>query len=195
MNHSTNYATRQFTIPAGGSAEMVRNANFITVLEANAPFKVSFDNGPSSDLETGLTLRTVSEFHRVELINPSAAELTVKVGLGRGDIRDARLVLSGAISSKSVSPDVLNTPLPVNCPDVAVSLLAAANAVRGEIVITNPATAGGKIYVGGDAAAVAGQGVPVDPGQTFGIATAAAIYVRNDTGAVVAVHVAETEFS
>ncbi len=50
---------------------MVRNANFITVLEANAPFEVSFDNGPRSDLETGLTLRTVSEFHRFDPHFPS----------------------------------------------------------------------------------------------------------------------------
>lgn len=191
MNHSTSYATRVFTIPAGGSAEMVRNANFITVLEANAPFEVSFDNGPRSDLETGLTLRTVSEFHRFELINPGADEIRVKVGLGRGDIRDARLVLSGAISSKSLSPNAFYTGAPVVCPNGATTILSGANDNRRELVIVCDEDAAANVYICGYGGAGAGEGLPLAPGQSLTLETSASVYCRNDTGAAVAVAVAE----
>ena len=193
MSNKPTYATRDFTIPANGSVEAARVSSVLTILQADAPFRVSFDNGPLSDMEQGLTMR--EPFSRVELVNETGTDINVKLGFGKGDIRDSRLSFAGQIGTKESMPDVLATPLPVACADAATTPLAAANTKRREIVLTNPSTAGGSIYIGGDAAAVAGQGIPVEPGQTFGLETQAAVYVRNDTGASVSVHLAELEFS
>lgn len=189
---ATTYATRSFTVPANGSVEFVRTASFLTVLDASAAFEISFDNGPRSAMEAGLTLRTQDDFQRVEIINTTGSVLTVKVGLGRGDVRDSRLTLSGSIQADIVAPDVLTTGAPVAAANAAVTLLAAADANRREVLAVVDLSAGGAVYIGGDAAAAAGEGLPVQPGQSLTLTTSAAVYVRNDTGA--AVNVSKAEF-
>lgn len=188
---STSYATRTFTVAAGASVEMVRTASFLTVLEASAPFEVSFDNGPRSDIEQGITLRTYADFNRAEFINPNGDEITIKVGLGRGDVQDARLVISGAVNSKTISPGVFDTGAPVACANAAATALAAADGNRRELIMVNDQDAAGAVYIGGSAGAGVGEGLPLAPGQSLTLETAAAVYCRNDTGAAVAVAVAE----
>lgn len=191
VSNSTNYATRTFTVPAGGSVEQVRNAQFITVLEASAPFRITFDNGPASDIEQGITLRTVAEFSRIEIINPTSDPLAVKIGLGRGEVQDARLVISGAVNSKNLSPGVLNSGAPVACANAAVTQLAAADVNRRELILIHDNDATGPVYVGGAVGAGAGEGLPIQPGQSLTLETASAVFCRNDTGTAVEVAVAE----
>ncbi len=90
------YATRDYKIQAGGSIQIARMSDFLTALEASAPFKVSFDNQPRTDFEAGLTYNTENGFQLVEIINEHETELTVKLGFGRGDIKDSRLTLGAA---------------------------------------------------------------------------------------------------
>lgn len=89
MSNKPTCATRDFTIPANASVEVVRVSNFLTILQADVAFKVSFDNGPRSDMEQDLTMR--DPFERVELINESGTPINVRLGFGKGDIRDSRL--------------------------------------------------------------------------------------------------------
>jgi hypothetical protein len=170
---------------------MVRTASFLTVLEASAPFQVSFDNGPRSDIEQGITLRTYADFNRLEFINQTGDEITIKVGFGRGDVQDARLVISGAVNSKNISPGVFDTGAPVACANAATTALAAADGNRRELILACDEDAAAKVYIGGSAGAGAGEGLPLAPGQSLTLETAAAVYCRNDTGAAVAVAVAE----
>ncbi len=130
-----------------------------------------------------------------ELINPGADEIRVKVGLGRGDIRDARLVLSGAISSKSLSPNAFYTGAPVVCPNGATTILSGSYVNRRELVIVCDEDAAAKVYICGYAGSLAGQGLPLAPGQSLTLETSASVYCRNDTGAAVAVAVAGMAWS
>lgn len=185
------YAVRSFTIPANGSVEAIRDADFITCLEASAAFKMSLDNAPRVDFEAGLTLTTVSGFKRIEMINPTGDALTVKVGFGKGDVKDARLTLSGAVNTRVDAPGGFVTGPMISAADAATTALKAANGNREEILISNDGA--GKVYICGDPAAAAGEGLPLAPGGAMVLTTAAAIYARNDSGAAVNLAVAELE--
>lgn len=191
MSERPTYATRSFTVPAGGSVEIYRQASFLTCLEANGEFEVSFDNAPRVEFEQGLTFRTPGGFDRLQIINPNASALTVRMGFGKGDVRDARLTIGGQLNMAEVMPDLLTTGAAVAAADAAVTLLAAANTARREIVVSNDGV--GKIYIGGAAGAAAGEGLPLAAGATLVLETTAAVYARNDSGAAVNVAVAEME--
>mgnify|MGYP000152491781 CR=1 FL=1 len=191
MARRPTYATRQFTVPAGGSVEVYRDADFVTALEANVPFVMSMDNAPRVDFEQGLTLRTVEGFTRVEVKNESAETLTVKLGFGKGDIQDSRLTLGGTVQTQEKSPDTFTTGAQVSAADGAATALVAANADRAEVVIANDGA--GKVYIAGDVGAGAAEGIPVDAGGVLVLTTSAALWARNDSGGAVAVSVAEVE--
>ena len=183
------YAVRHFTIPAGASVETYRAADFLTCLGATAGFKLSFDNAPRVDFEAGLTLRTAGGFTRLEMINEGASDISITLGFGRGDIQDSRLTLGGTIGADNIAPENFAAGAPVSALNAAAKLIAAANANRREIVLVNAGAA--TVYIGGDAGAVAGAGLPLAGGQSLALTTSAAIYARNDTGAAVAVHAGE----
>lgn len=189
MKTAPQYATRTFTIAAGGSVEVIRQASFVTVLESDAEFKARFDNAPEFDLEQGLTIRAPELFSRMEFRNPGAAPIVVKVGLGKGDVNDARLTISGQVTTQEAAPNSLTTGSPLSATNAATTLIAAENLLRREIIIANDGA--GKVYIGTASGATAGQGLPLDAGQTMVLANTAAIYARNDSGAAVNVCVSE----
>lgn len=197
MSKSVQYARRSYTIAAGDAVRIDRDSSFITCLQASSVFKIRFNEGPENDFEAGLTYSPQMGFHNVTLRNPGAAPITVTVGFGKGEITDSRVTISEGdkVLTRQASPDVLTTGAAVNCPDVATTALLAADTLRREAVIVVPTTATGPVYIGGDAAAAAGQGIPVLPGQSFTLETSAAIYGRNDTGGAVAVAVASFGWS
>ncbi|PJE25764.1 hypothetical protein SAMN06297129_2449 [Pseudooceanicola antarcticus] len=185
------YTTRELVIPAGGSIETFRDASFVTCLEAQAPFKIAFEGGQSSDFEAGLTLTPSGGLRTMELRNTGATDNRVKLAFGKGEIQDSRLTLGGSIAANIEPGDMFNTPLPVSAGDAAVTLLAAANSNRAELILANDGA--GKVYIGGTAAAVAGQGLPLAVGQALSLDTSAAVYARNDSGSAVSICVAEIE--
>ena len=192
QNNAPSYAVRAFQVPPGESIQVYRQSNFLTCLEGNIAFKVAFDGNSASDFETGLTYREARGFTQVEIINPDATTtLTVKLAFGKGDVNDARLVISGAINAKIAAPETFATGAPISATDAATTLLAAENGNRAEIIISNDGS--GKVYIAGNAGAVAGEGLPVDAGGTLVLTTTAAVYARNDSGAAVPVAVAELE--
>ena len=188
------YTTRKFTIAAGEAVEVYRQAQFISCLKATHAFKLKFNNGPTTDFEAGLTYKHVAEFERVQLVNPSPTDiLTVTLAFGRGEIRDARLTLSGQINTYEASPDVLTTIAPVAAVDAATTPLVGLNARRKEVVFSN--NGAGQVFIGGDPAAVAGSGIPLGAGGVLVLTTAAAVYARNDSGATVNIGITELEHS
>lgn len=188
-----NYAVMSLSIAAGDSIEISKTASFMVCLEASASFKVQFDRNPKTDFEAGLTFTHRDDFNHVQIINDSADELDVTLGFGRGDIRDARLTIGGSISTRAQMPDVFTTGGPISAVNAATTALAVANAKRRELLLTNSGT--GTVYIGGDAAAVAGQGLPLAAGAFMQLENTAAIYARNDSGVAVAVAVAESEWA
>lgn len=202
-----NITTKTYTVPANGSAALFREAEFLTCLDATAPFQVKIDNGPKFDLEAGVSVAFPEGFKRVELIDTSGANNTIRVALGKGNVRDARFNLSGSVNVSSAAPldvsaapiredvpDVLTTGAPVSALNAAATPLAAANTLRRELILVNE-DAAATVYVGGASGALAGEGIPVLPGQSLTLQTSAAVYARNDSGAAVAVAVAEMEWS
>lgn len=188
---SPSYASRTYEIPAGGSLEIYRDATFIACLDAQASFKISFDGGPKTEFEAGLTYRPSSGLKLVELVNEGGSANSVTLAFGKGDISDSRLTLGNAITTKEEAPATFTTGAPIACPDGAATALAGVNSNRAEIVLANDG--GGKIYVAGSAGAAAGEGLPVEAGATLFLTTTAALWARNDSGAAVLVAVSELE--
>jgi len=88
------YKTFTFTVQPGAILAVNRNADFVTCFDANAAFVASFDANPEFDFEKGLTIEPDVEFKQVKIRNLSSTdELVVKLGFGRGNVRDSRLVL------------------------------------------------------------------------------------------------------
>jgi hypothetical protein len=185
-----NYATRDFTIPAGALVQVARASDFLVCLQASAPFRVSMDNQPASDFEAGLTLSPVGGFQLVAIENTGAATLTIRLGFGIGNVRDGRI--SGQVGTKETMPDQLTTGAPVACPTGASTLVIAANSARREAVLIN--SGAGVVYIG-QAAGAAGAGLPLQAGQSITLQTSAALYARNDTGSAVPVAWAELGFN
>jgi hypothetical protein len=190
---SINYATRKVEVSPGGSEEIYREASFITCLGATAPFKLKLDHGPAFEFEAGISIALAETFERITIVNETAADNVIRLGLGKGQITDARLVLSGEVATRESTPDVLATGPQVVAGNAAATLVAASNTSRVEALITNEGA--GKVYVAGSAAAGAGEGLPLEASQTMVLNTTAALYVRNDTGANVNIAVAQVERS
>lgn len=197
VNNRVSYAALTYTIAAGATIGVEKQSGFITCLNASAAFKIKFDDGSFSDFEAGLSYTPLNGFSRVDLYNPSGEEIEVRLGFGKGQINDARVTISAGqdLNVRAKVPDVLTTGAAVSAVNAAATLLAAANTKRREFMAIAPQDAAGAVYIGGDAGAGAGAGLPLLPGQSVTLETGAAIYCRNDTGAAVAVAVAELEFS
>jgi hypothetical protein len=197
MNNPANarpasYAVRGFTVPAGASIEVYRAADFLTALSANQGFKVSFDNQPRSDFEAGLTLRTRNGFTLLQIINEADTDLTVRLGFGRGELTDARLTLSGEISTRATEPDVYQTFDPVTIGASLAATVLAADALRREAIIYNAGP--GPVLVQGLGSS-AGSGLPLAEGGTAVLRTSGAVVVKNNNGAGVTISAGETGFS
>lgn len=197
MSKNVTYAVRRFTIQPGETVQTVRDAGFVTCLNSSGMFKIAFNDGPMNDFEAGLTYRPESGFERIALHNSGISPVTVRLGFGKGNIADSRVTIGDGdmLSAREPTPDRLVTDAPVTAVDGAANQIAASDPLRREIMVVSPASAAGAVYIGGDPAAVAGQGIPVLPGQSLTLQTTAAIYARNDTGAPVALHVAEMGWS
>lgn len=180
------YTTRTFTIPAGETVKTFRDADFVTCLVGDAKFKIAFDNGPAVDFEQGLTYRTRDGFRDLDITNPTGAAIVVTIGMGRGDVQDSRLSLTGTIGADVVAPAVFDAGAPVSAPTAAATLLLASDGNRREALIVNAGAA--TVYIGGSAAAAAGEGLPLVGGQALTLATSAALYVRNDSGGPIDIH-------
>mgnify|MGYP003646113355 FL=1 len=194
MNHLTNpanarppsYSTFSYTIPAGETVQLYREADFVTCLSATDKFKLSFDNGSPSGFEQGLTYRTRDGFRNIDLINESAAEISVTIGVGRGDVRDARVSIGGTIGADVVAPENFDAGAPVSALNGANTRIAFSDANRREILLVNGGT--GTVYITGWEFQTAGNGLPLVGGQSLSLTTSAAVYARNDSGAAVPIY-------
>lgn len=76
--------------------------NFCRCLSATGDFKIAWSsNQADTDFSEGLQAKFDTVLPYVQLFNPSASPVTVKLGLGIGDFDDSRLTVAGAIQTYS----------------------------------------------------------------------------------------------
>lgn len=194
MSRKTNYTVHTYTIPAGEYVQLVRQADFVTCLDATGPFKIQFEDGSNSDFEAGLSYSPADGFYKLTFFNPGADPVVIRVALGTGAISDARVTLGSSAEFRTARPDALSTGAPKTVSNGSIAQLAPADALRAELLVVSPVGAG-TVYIGGDPQAGAGHGLPLQSGQSMTLNTGAAIYARNDTGAAVALSVASIRWS
>lgn len=191
MKKAPEYQEYTWTIGAGESLEFSRAAEFLVCLEASAPFKITFDHGTKTNFEAGLSFKVPQGFQHIRLENQNGAAISVRLGFGRGDLRDARLVLEGSIPTEAVSAPVFDAPGPVSVPALSVIEIVPANLERRELGIKN--LDGWRAVWIKDQSATGETGWPLEAGEGAVLTTSAAVYAYNNNGAAVEIAVFETK--
>lgn len=143
---------------------------------------VRFDSGERVDAQQGVGFR---RYYR-DFTLASATGQTVVIFAGFGSVGDGRATANLNVTATQEPGNVLNNGGDVACANAAVTLLLAADVTRLEAVIVNPETNTATVRIG-PVTVGAASGVPLAPGQTAVLATNAAIYARNDSGAPVTI--------
>lgn len=88
-----------YSIAAGSFTEANVVGRMISVLEASAAFKLSWDNNAPIPADRGL--KFVTDYNYLKLENSSGSTITVTLLLGDGDIQDYRTNVRPQIASKA----------------------------------------------------------------------------------------------
>lgn len=195
MTAKLDYREYTYTLAGGAEVTIPKPGSFVRCMASNlSTFQISVDDGPFVAFKEGqkysapIALGESGFFTRIRVKNPSASSLTVTMALGFGDIEDDTLILSGAITT--AVPSGLTTTADVSVAAASQQLLKAANTGRAEIMLVNNGTATMRI---GDSNAAAAQGVPLAPGASTVLTTAAAVYAYNTGASAGTVSILETE--
>jgi hypothetical protein len=182
------YVTVDYELPPGGGLPVNRTGTFITCLAATAPFHICIDDAPPSEFMQGLTFKCLPSdaFQKIRLENPGANPIFVSIAIGYGEVIDARASFADAIPVGS-APNFISGP-DVSCDAGQVTLLAAADPDRREIIIKNRSVNAREIRIG-DTQAGATEGHEIAPGETFRMNVSGAVYVYNPHSAAVSVSV------
>lgn len=166
------YTTFTRTIEAGGHSHIARQGDFIAVLEAELPFRIGLDDQPMSSFERGISFRAPTLFNKIRLENPHAAPLKVRVGVGKGNLRDARLSLDDDLSTFAApARSIASSKVLVNSGEQ--KQIASANLARLEMIVTN---LGSNPVFLGDSSVSWGQGLPLAAGHTATLKTQSDVY-------------------
>ncbi|PIE10508.1 MAG: hypothetical protein CSA72_08355 [Rhodobacterales bacterium] len=193
MNPS--YISSTWTVPANGAVTVNRSAEFLSCLDAAAPFRVRIGNTPETAFEQGLTFHSDVTFDRVEIVNPNAFEISVTLGFGRGNISDNRLVVATAISTREqveMRPLVFTDAIirgGLNVPDLSDNLaiveagkyatIADRNQMRQSLILSHDGSEGKAfIHPGTDGMAGFRPLVTLFPGDSVTIPGGGYLMVR-----------------
>lgn len=191
--NTASYTIRALTIGAGEFVKIPSPGDFVTCLSASGMFKLSFDDGPKNDFETGLTVRPYVAFSRLTIHNTADAAITVRLGIGRGDFVDSRFIPSEALAVEKKSPDILGTGAPVLIAGGATAQIAGADTSRVELAVRNLSTSD-RLWL--QTAAEAGaQGWPLDAKEGVLLTATSAVFVHNPNAGPIAVAFFETKRS
>lgn len=191
MNQHPQFRTVVYHLGAFGSIEHHANAEFFTCLKATSEFKVSFDDAPATEFIKGLSYDAQVPFNKFRIENPNDAVMSVTLGIGRGGIKDARLVLSGAVETNELAASTFESPAPVLVAANSATLIGPANGLRKEILLKNM-SATERLWIKSTGTTGEG-GVPIDGREGIVLTTTAEIYAYNGNGVPVSVAVAEME--
>lgn len=185
MNQHPQYKVYTYTIAAGGSAEVSGLAEFFTCLDASKVFKITFGDAPQTDFAKGLTYDAQVPFNFVRIENPNDSEITVQFAVGKGGIKDARLILSGAVDVSTISAELVGTIEPITIGAGLSVRLLLPDSSRKETILRNLSDVG-EVWVRGDAIAAQG-GYLVQSKEAIVLTTSAGLWAYNPTAANVSV--------
>lgn len=99
MNRTT-FSVDEVQLAVGQEVIIATGGNVFQVLDADGSVEVSLEDSGFSPLPVGVGIGgpTSSYFRHVAIRNTSGAENTVRVYIGVGEMRDARLNISGTLS-------------------------------------------------------------------------------------------------
>lgn len=174
------YRAETFQIQAGGSIEIHRSAEFVICLDASQPFKIAFDDAPKTNFEKGLSYEAQVAFTKIRIENPTASDMAISLGMGRGGIRDARFVVSGSVKTEFDAPAFVDTVEKIAAASGVSTLIIGADVRRKEIVIRNLSDTA-DVWLRGDSGTTEG-GYLLRAAEGAVLSTSAAIYAFNSSG-------------
>jgi len=133
-----------------------------------------FDNSEKVPLPQGLGFRRY--YREVELESATGGAFVVLLGFG--SVADARASVTANLTTNIAPGNTLPTGGDVSCAAGAATLLAALDATRLTITVSNPSGNSGTMRIG-PAGVTATKGFLLEPGETVTIATTAAVYAWN----------------
>lgn len=169
---SPDYQAYRLVIPAGGSVPIQRMGRFIRGLEGTAPYRVQLDSGAFFDMETGIGV-PAGEFKRFEVLNKTASEITIVLGVSNQQILDNRMVGNVNITGGIASSGALTMGGGVVAVGVAAVPVVAANALRKQVLFQNHGTV--SVFIGGAGVTLL-DGIEVKAGGDFVLSVRTAIY-------------------
>lgn len=179
MTGLKNYQHWSYTIPIGGEIIISTSGHYLVCLDATAAFEVGVDGSRGQFLESGLGffMPQGEEFQRVIVTNTSGAPNTIKLAIGRGNFKDSRLSLTGKVGL-TVAANIDDSADTAIANAVQTAIAGSVN--QREIIIQADPGNTGNLRVA--ASAVGSRGAWLQPGQSIALATAATVYVTNDSG-------------
>ena len=169
------YTSFTRTVLPGESEPVHRQGNFVIALESELPFRVGVDHQPLSDFERGLSFNTPVTFDVIWLHNPTSSPLTIKVGIGKGSIRDSRLSLDDDLTAfDGAARGIAHGSAAIA--GNATQSIAAENVDRLHLVVTNRSLS--QVWIGG-AGVAAGQGLPLASGASATLPFQCEVFAHN----------------
>lgn len=177
------------TLAAGEETSIAMIGNFVAGIEATADFELGYNSGPKTSFRKGYRHRTDVPFQSVEIRNPSGSSNTITLLLGKGDFLDGRLTISSGINTTETHSSTV--PLCSTAPIGAgtFGLVAAANASRRELIVSNDSP--GDLFV--NTGFAARYGILLPSGASVSIENTGAWYVYNPQAATANVSYLETQ--
>jgi hypothetical protein len=179
------YESEADVVPANAQRERILTgtARYFYILAATGDVAVSINGGGYLLLPVSVGMEFPEGFTRIKFRDDSGAENTVVWVATSGKIDDRRLNVSGSIDAAStIVPDTGLSGLDdVVCADAVATAVAPVNATRRSVIVGALAANSGTVRIGG-ADVAANRGQELAPGGVVVLDTAAAVYVRNDTG-------------
>ncbi len=181
MNNRPSYRVFTYTLAAGETIDIHRQANTLVCLASSARFEVGFGTDPVTEFESGLSYTAEEAFNKVALSNPSDAEIILELGFASGGISDSRLSLTGAVQANIRGGQNLVSGAVMALEGTATKLIDA-KANRLEVLITNMGN--NPVFIGGSNVQ-AFEGLPIAGGLTAQIQTSAELYAYNQSSAAI----------
>lgn len=177
------------TIDSGASANLLVHGDYFKIMSASGPITVRSDFGELSGLVAGQGLED-TPFKYLTLRNTSGGVNVIKLFIGDEKFIDG---MSGDVSiSKAKAPTSAAYTTTAVTVTNAATLIDAANAARGALLIQNN-HASGNIFVGFTAGVTVTTGIKVVPGgyMELSVVPTGAIYAIGDIASNTAVVIVE----
>lgn len=180
-------ATSQALTVVGTFVKVVSTTGVLT-LRVEAPSgKILSD---SLDLDAGDKPRFSEAFNKLTLTNDTGSDITAVLIVGLGD-HDAAAVAGTVNVGNHAAPTFDSLP-DLTAMATGASSDIAADATRRELIVQCPQTNTGEVCVR-DQSGVTSEGIRVYPGEQKVFACRGAMRIRNNSGAVQDVFLAETK--